>query len=340
MSQSLVVQARSLSFMLMSVGNHTQTKRRKLCYEERERILKENTAFGMHHAKELRKWKNNTDVYEAINAGTKLHKLVYHGNQPLPVAVPNPVQPEVVKADCMDVLLRKQRDEHKHVIILNMCDAIQPMGEFVYENITQEQHLCLCSNLYVHLTEASKKKINFYRVHVPDDAKQNAVRARIVSMVNMEVYFFRDREYVMVQGGPRGPPVAVISAAIPDMTRYFPVAQTEDLSGLVHTKQVKWRSTDVFPYNHALIGHLLSTIEDVADRISNDHAIDVQSVEVILSAWGCGKGQHEPQTMAEMLKQHLQSKDREKFPNVTFAITGDPDTNYEIFRSVLHHERP
>ena len=103
----------------------------------------------------------------------------------------------------------------------------------------------------------------------------------------------------MIHGGPGGPPVAVISAAIPDMTRYFTVAHTEDTSGRVETKQVKWRSTDVFPYNHALIGHLLSTIEEVADRISYDHSIDVQSVEVILSAWGCGQGQHEPQTMAE-----------------------------------------
>ena len=139
----------------------------------------------------------------------------------------------------------------------------------------------------------------------------------------------------MIHGGPGGPPVAVISAAIPDMTRNFPVT----LPGHGETKQVKWRSTDVFSYNHALIGHLLSTIEEVADRISYDHSIDVQSVEVILSAWGCGQGQHEPQTMAEMFKQHLQSKDREKFPKVTFAITGDPDTNYRIFRSVLH-ERP
>ena len=136
----------------------------------------------------------------------------------------------------------------------------------------------------------------------------------------------------MIHGGPGGPPVAVISAAIPDMTRNFPVT----LPGHGETKQVKWRSTDVFSYNHALSGHLLSTIEDVAYRISYDHAIDVQNVEVILSAWGCGQGQHEPQTMAEMFKQHLQSKDREKFPKVTFAITGDPDTNYKIFRSVLH----
>ena len=99
----------------------------------------------------------------------------------------------------------------------------------------------------------------------------------------------------MIHGGPGGPPVAVISAAIPDMTRNFPVT----LPGHGETKQVKWRATDVFSYNHALIGHLLSTIEDVAYRISYDHAIDVQNVEVILSAWGCGRGQHEPQTMAE-----------------------------------------
>ena len=107
MSQSLVVQARSLSFMLMSVGNHAQTNRRKICNEERKRILKENTDFGMRHAKKLRKWEHNTDVYEAINAGTKLHKLVYHGNQPLPEAVPNPVQPEVVKDDCQGCCQRR-----------------------------------------------------------------------------------------------------------------------------------------------------------------------------------------------------------------------------------------
>ena len=279
------------------------------------------------------------DAKRAIHAGTQLHKQIYYPNRSLPEEVQKPVRPQVVNDDVVAVLIRKQRDEKKHVIILNMCDATKPMGDLVDGNTTQEQHLCLCSNLHVHLTEASKKKINFYRVHVPDDGKQSAVRPRIVSMVNMEVYFFRDREYLMIQGGPRGPPVAVISAAIPDMTRYFTVAHTEDTSGRVETKQVKWRSTDVFPYNHALIGHLLSTIEEVADRISYDHSIDVQSVEVILSAWGCGQGQHEPQTMAEMFKQHLQSKDREKFPKVTFAITGDPDTNYKIFRSVLH-ERP
>ena len=99
----------------------------------------------------------------------------------------------------------------------------------------------------------------------------------------------------MIHGGPGGPPVAVISAAIPDMTRNFPVT----LPGHGETKQVKWKSTDVFPYNHAVIGHVLSTIEDVAYRISNEHAVDVQNVEIILSAWGCGPDQHEPQTMAE-----------------------------------------
>ena len=141
----------------------------------------------------------------------------------------------------------------------------------------------------------------------------------------------------MIHGGPGGPPVAVISAAIPDMTRNFPVT----LPGHGETKQVKWRSTDVFSYNHALIGHLLSTIEDVAYRIScvnNDRAVDIQNVEVILSAWGCGPGQHEPQTMAEIFKQHLQSKHSDFFPQVTFAITGDTDTNYnyKIFHRVLH----
>ena len=260
-----------------------------------KRILKENTEFGMTHAKKLRKWTHNTDVYEAINAGMQLHKQMYYGNQPLPEAVPNPVKPEVVQDDCVGVLLRKQRDEKKHVIILNMCDATKPMGDFVDENITQEQHLCLCSNLHVHLTEAAKKKISFYKVHVPDDGKQSAVRPRIVSMINMEVYFFRTREYGMIPGGPEGPPVAVISAAIPDMTRKFPVT----LPGHGETKQVKWKSTDVFPYNHAVIGHVLSTIEDVAYRISNEHGVDVQNVEIILSAWGCGPDQHEPQTMAE-----------------------------------------
>ena len=303
--------------------------------DEKKRILKQNEKHWYDQCqKKSRNW-THMDAKRAIHAGTQLHKQIYYPNRSLPEEVQKPVRPQVVNDDVVAVLIRKQRGEKKHVIILNMCDATKPMGDLVDGNTTQEQHLCLCSNLHVHLTEASKKKINFYRVHVPDDGKQSAVRPRIVSMVNMEVYFFRDREYVMIQGGPRGPPVAVISAAIPDMTRNFPVT----LPGHGETKQVKWRSTDVFSYNHALIGHLLSTIEDVADRISYDHAIDVQSVEVILSAWGCGQGQHEPQTMAEMFKQHLQSKDREKFPKVTFAITGDPDTNYKIFRSVLH-ERP
>ena len=309
--------------------------------DEKKRILKQNEKHWHEQCqKKSRNW-THMDAKRAIHAGTQLHKQIYYPNRSLPEEVQKPVRPQVVNDDVVAVLIRKQRDEKKHVIILNMCDATKPMGDLVDGNTTQEQHLCLCSNLHVHLQQAAQKTINFYNVHGPDDGKQNAVQPRIVSMINMDVYFCRNPEYEMITGGPDDPPITVISAAIPDMKKYFTVTLPANLSGVVETKQVKWRPTDVFSYNHALIGHLLSTIEDVAYRIScvnNDRAVDIQNVEVILSAWGCGRGQHEPQTMAEIFKQHLQSKHSDFFPQVTFAITGDTDTNYnyKIFHRVLH----
>ena len=281
------------------IDNHTQMNVRTM-----NNILREN---------EIECKAQEDDV--AKNART--HSQIYHTNQHLPEASTHPVQPEVVSDCCVNVLHRKAT-ENKQIIILNMANAMQPMGLLMDGIMTQEQHLCLCSNLKTHL-EAGRK-IDFYNVHHPEDGKPNAEQPRIVSLSNMQVYFFRNSEYKMVQGRH----VAVISAAIPDLTRQFPEAKRKQTKRKreEEPQQSKWRKQDVYPYNNALIGNLLETIEDVAHQISFQRNVDVKDVEVILSAWGCGPGQHAPQTIAEIFKQHLSSKHSDKFPKVTFAIKG------------------
>lgn len=190
--------------------------------------------------------------------------------------------------------------ETTKVAILNFADALQCGGLVWIGEVTQEENICRCSNLYPYL-DNDVSLANYYKPNrqAVREAKKEIYTDNIIYVKNA-VVFKDDKTYEEV--APRELDIITCPA---------PSSQLGDNA----------------------MGIYLTRIEQIVlSAIANDVKV------LVLGAWGCGAFGQSPETVARAFSAVLKNYSG-YFDKVVFAIRPTPAggtySNYTIFKAVL-----
>lgn len=224
----------------------------------------------------------------ALTSTKSPEELARLTNQDLPLAVFE-TQIEVLNLSTIQALV--QENSLLKTAVLNFASAKNPGGGFLGGAVAQEESLARSSSLYASLT----KDLTMYKYN-----RANSTFLYSDYMIySPEVIFWMDDEGMFLQKPVQ---VDVITAPAPNK------------GAMLHSKR------------HYEIEVIEETFKVRIDKLFA-LALSEKVACLILGAWGCGVFQNDPNSVANYFKEALETKYKNQFKRVVFAIYGRKNEN-------------
>ncbi|UTW62162.1 TIGR02452 family protein [bacterium SCSIO 12741] len=208
------------------------------------------------------------------------------------------MQTEIVHEDTLSCILRLKEEGNARILCLNFASARNPGGGFLNGSLAQEESLAVSTGLY--LTQL--KHFDFYEYH--RNQKTCFYSDRIIYSPNVPI--FRDTNGDLL---PAFKLCSLITSAAVN-------------KGVIQHKEMD-RLNEVVPTMKRRIDRILS--------LAYLKGYDT----LILGAWGCGVFQNDPDDIAALFAELLNTKFKGRVKKIVFAIYSRSPRFIQAFKSHL-----